>query len=625
MGGIIIAIIFIIVMCKIWGQNDFLHDTGKGCFITIAIVVGGIWLLSLLPDNRTKLDNTIDIIMTSICIGIGVYLVASIIKELVNINSDSQSSHKEREMAEKSSKSQQKSNNVKEPVVVKDEKKAKKNEELSVEFLKRANNFTGTIQRIKWNKDFAANMETIGGISLVGDQDDQYQFIFSTDIAFCYRMLYDNLIPYHSKAGIAFLYILTVLNRSTVVVKDSKILFNYTTYGKDIPESIFKDTAGFPMSSIMHSVEHELKLIQEHFSNFPDYEEPMLIAAELLQPLDTNLRQQYVDTIVDMLQIMNVVTPAKSENIQKVNEFLQQYSPAAKVDDFSLETTQSKQNNTSNKNTVGEISSNLKSTLQELDSLIGLENVKQQVHSLIKFIQVQQQREKHNLKTTPISYHCVFSGSPGTGKTTVARILAQIYKDLGVLKKGHLIETDRAGLVGEYVGQTAVKTNKVINSAVGGVLFIDEAYSLYSESAEDYGREAIATLLKRMEDERDNLVVVMAGYTEEMKQFIDINPGLRSRFNRYIDFTDYSPDELYQIFRRYIDKEDFKLTPESELAFQKLFAEAYEKRDRTFGNARFVRNVFEKTIERQSLRVADITEPTVEQLTKITENDVPKL
>ena len=222
-------------------------------------------------------------------------------------------------------------------------------------------------------------------------------------------------------------------------------------------------------------------------------------------------------------------------------------------------------------------------------------------------------------------YICVFSGSPGTGKTTVARILAQIYKDLGVLKKGHLIETDRAGLVGEYVGQTAVKTNKVINSAVGGVLFIDEAYSLYSESAEDYGREAIATLLKRMEDERDNLVVVMAGYTEEMKQFIDINPGLRSRFNRYIDFTDYSPDELYQIFRRYIGKEDFKLTPESKLAFQKLFAEAYEKRDRTFGNARFVRNVFEKTIERQSLRVADITEPTVEQLTEITENDVPKL
>lgn len=622
MGGIIIAIIFIIVMCKIWGADDFLHDTGKGCFITIAIVVGGILLLTLLPDDSTKLENTIDIIMTSICIGIGVYLVSSIIKELVNSNSDPQSRREEREIAEILSKSQQKSNNVKEPVVVKDERKVKENEELSTMFLKRASNFTGTIQRIKWNKDFAANMETIGGISLVGDKDDQYQFIFSTDIAFCYKMLYGNLIPYHSKAGIAFLYILTVLNRSTVVVKDSKSLFNYTTYGKDIPESIFKDTAGLPMSSIMYSVERELKLIQEHFTNMPSHEEPLLIAAERLQPLDTNLQQQYVDTIVDMMQIMYMVKPAESSNVQKLNEFLQQYSPAAKIEGNVLA---SDIVNASKANKGGAISSHLKLSLQELDSLIGLENVKQQVHTLIKFIQVQQEREKHNLKTTPISYHCVFSGSPGTGKTTVARILAQIYKDLGVLKKGHLIETDRAGLVGEYVGQTAVKTNKVINSAVGGVLFIDEAYSLYSESAEDYGREAIATLLKRMEDERNNLVVVMAGYTEEMKQFIVINPGLRSRFNRYIDFTDYSPDELHQIFRRYIDKEDFKLTPESKLAFQKLFAEAYEKRDRTFGNARFVRNVFEKTIERQSLRVADITEPTVEQLTEITEDDVPKL
>lgn len=617
MGGIIIAIIFIIVMCKIWGQNDFLHDTGKGCFITIAIVVGGIWLLSLLPDD----SETLDIILTIICIGAGIYLFIKIITVFSKKTPENKNIHHSDDTSLEYTPN---ATYVNMDFNGSDKQQIKKNEELSVEFLKRANNFTGTIQRIKWNKDFAANMETIGGISLVGDKDDQYQFIFSTDIAFCYRMLYDNLITYHSKAGIAFLYILTVLNRSTVVVKDSKSLFNYTTYGKDIPESIFKDTTGFPMSSIMYSVEHELKRIQEHFSNFPDYEEPMLIAAELLQPLDTNLQQQYVDTIVDILQIMNVVTPANSENIQKVNEFLQQYSPAAKVDDFSLRTTESKQYKSSNKNTVGKISSNLQNTLQELDNLVGLENVKQQVHSLIKFIQVQQQREKHNLKTTPISYHCVFSGSPGTGKTTVARILAQIYKDLGVLKKGHLIETDRAGLVGEYVGQTAVKTNKIVNSAVGGVLFIDEAYSLYSESAEDYGREAIATLLKRMEDERDNLVVVMAGYTEEMKQFIDINPGLRSRFNRYIDFTDYSPDELYQIFKRYIDKEDFKLTPKSETAFQKLFAEAYEKRDRTFGNARFIRNIFEKTIERQSIRVADIPNPNVEQLTTITEDDVPK-
>lgn len=614
MGGIIIAIIFIIVMCKIWGQNDFLHDTGKGCFITIAIVVGGIWLLSLLPDD----SETLDIILTIICIGAGIYLFIKIITVFSKKTPENKNIHHSDDTSLEYTPN---ATYVNMDFNGSDKQQIKKNEELSVEFLQRANNFIGTIQRIEWNKDFATNMETVGGLSLVGDKEDQYKFIFSADIAYCYKMLYGNLIPYHSKAGIAFLYILTVLNRNTVVVKDPKSLFNYTTYGKDIPGNIFKDTSGWPMSSVMYSVEHELKLIQEHFSNFPDYEEPMLIAAELLQPLDTNLQQQYVDTIVDMLQIMNVVTPAKSENIQKVNEFLQQYSPAAKIKENVLDSDVAKSSKIMQK---GRMSSHLKVSLQELDSLVGLENVKQQVHTLIKFIQVQQQREKHNLKTTPISYHCVFSGSPGTGKTTVARILAQIYKDLGVLKKGHLIETDRAGLVGEYVGQTAVKTNKIVNSAVGGVLFIDEAYSLYSESAEDYGREAIATLLKRMEDERDNLVVVMAGYTEEMKQFIDINPGLRSRFNRYIDFTDYTPNELYQIFKRHIGKEDFKLTPESEIAFQKLFAEAYEKRDRTFGNARFVRNIFEKTIERQSIRVADILEPSVEQLTTITEDDVPK-
>lgn len=614
MGGIIIAIIFSIVMLKIFGETDLLHNLGKGCIITIAIIGGGIWLLSLLPDD----SETLDIILTIICIGAGIYLFIKIITVFSKNTPENKNIHHSDDTSLEYTPN---ATYVNMDFNGSDKQQIKKNEELSVEFLQRANNFIGTIQRIEWNKDFATNMETVGGLSLVGDKEDQYKFIFSADIAYCYKMLYGNLIPYHSKAGIAFLYILTVLNRNTVVVKDSKSLFNYTTYGKDIPENIFKDTSGWPMSSVMYSVEHELKLIQEHFANIPTYAEPLLIAAELLQPLDTNLQQQYVDDIVDMLQIMYMVKPAESSNVQKLNEFLQQYSPAAKIEENVLDSDVAKSSKIMQK---GRMSSHLKVSLQELDSLVGLENVKQQVHTLIKFIQVQQQREKHNLKTTPISYHCVFSGSPGTGKTTVARILAQIYKDLGVLKKGHLIETDRAGLVGEYVGQTAVKTNKIVNSAVGGVLFIDEAYSLYSESAEDYGREAIATLLKRMEDERDNLVVVMAGYTEEMKQFIDINPGLRSRFNRYIDFTDYTPNELYQIFKRHIGKEDFKLTPESEIAFQKLFTEAYEKRDRTFGNARFVRNIFEKTIERQSIRVADILEPSVEQLTTITEDDVPK-
>ncbi|MBR5469200.1 MAG: DUF4236 domain-containing protein [Paludibacteraceae bacterium] len=261
--------------------------------------------------------------------------------------------------------------------------------------------------------------------------------------------------------------------------------------------------------------------------------------------------------------------------------------------------------------------------IKELETLIGLDSVKKEVQTLTNFIRVQQERSKCGLKSSFVSYHCLFTGNPGTGKTTVARIVASIYKDLGILKKGHLVETDRAGLVGEYVGHTAVKTNKIIDSALDGVLFIDEAYSLIGGGENDFGKEAIATLLKRMEDNRDRLVVILAGYTQNMKQFINSNPGLQSRFNRYIEFPDYSNEELYQIFEFNLSKYEYHITDEAQKSLQQIFLNAVSNKDKNFGNGRFVRNVFEKILECQANRLATEPNLTAERLSEITIKDLP--
>ena len=260
---------------------------------------------------------------------------------------------------------------------------------------------------------------------------------------------------------------------------------------------------------------------------------------------------------------------------------------------------------------------------QELDELIGLSSVKEEVRSLANFVKLQKQREAKGLKTAKVSYHLVFYGSPGTGKTTVARIVGRIYKDLGVPKKGHTVETDRAGLVGEYVGKTGPKTDTVIMKALDGVLFIDEAYSLVPEggSGNDYGQEAISTILKRMEDYRDRLVVIVAGYKNEMQRFIDSNPGLKSRFNRYIDFPDYTPQELVDIFKMYMKKNQYTMDGDAEAYLKTRFEIIVEKKDRNFGNARFARNVFEKSIQAQANRLARKTNLSKAVLSELTMDD----
>jgi AAA+ superfamily predicted ATPase len=265
----------------------------------------------------------------------------------------------------------------------------------------------------------------------------------------------------------------------------------------------------------------------------------------------------------------------------------------------------------------------LESALNELGALIGLESVKREVRKLVNLIQVSQMRERAGLKLAPTSLHLVFAGAPGTGKTTVARLIGAIYKALGLLKKGHLVEVDRSGLVGGYVGHTAIKTKEVIESALGGVLFIDEAYSLTSQSDNDFGGEAIETLLKYMEDYRDQLVVIAAGYSEEMEEFLASNPGLDSRFKTKINFENYSVAELTEIFENLVIENDYHVTEGAIQVIRDILDAA--KDDEKFANGRTVRNLFEKVLMIHADRVADFLNPTISDLKNITVDDAVEL
>lgn len=339
------------------------------------------------------------------------------------------------------------------------------------------------------------------------------------------------------------------------------------------------------------------------------YDSPFGLLVQLKE-INHPLFDEYAGMIYRLVNILakadGHISKDEEANLKKIYQLTHHPVPQAAIKTAIVETT----------------TQSLEEILAELEEMIGLDEVKNEVKTLVNFIRIQKTREASGLKTSGLSYHVVFTGNPGTGKTTVARIVAKLYKALGVLQQGHLVETDRSGLIAEYMGQTAAKVNKTVDGALNGVLFIDEAYALAGSHNNDYGHEAVAALIKRIEDDRHRLVVIMAGYTGEMQEFINTNPGFQSRFNRYISFRDYTPDELYAIFELYCRRSEYKINGEASVQLKQLFQQAYDTRNESFGNGRLVRNMFEKTLENQANRIAGIATLTTEILTTITEDDI---
>ena len=270
---------------------------------------------------------------------------------------------------------------------------------------------------------------------------------------------------------------------------------------------------------------------------------------------------------------------------------------------------------------VPELTETMEDLKNELSSYIGLGIVKHEVESLVNLVSIQKLRLKNDLPVEDLSLHLVFSGNPGTGKTMIARLMSRIYKVLGILSKGHLVETDRSGLVAGFVGQTAIKTSDIIQKALGGVLFIDEAYALTGNTENDYGQEAVNTLLKAMEDNRDDLVVIVAGYPELMKGFIKSNPGLESRFNRFLFFPDYSAAEMLAIFDMRCQKSSYTLTDETHRLLE-TYLETFSENNLNFGNARGVRNLFERAVSAQANRLAKQQDVSRDELMLLTDADI---